>query len=84
MNRRSWIKSALLVGCLAFIVISAMIDFSPGKQIGFVPVKFNIHETAAVVDLAYSLGVYGFYSGKTMRIGRAEQNWDALCPSDEQ
>ena len=53
-------------------------------EIVFVPVKFNIHETAAVVDLAYSLGVYGFYSGKTMRIGRAAQNWDALCPSDEQ
>ena len=53
-------------------------------EIVFVPVKFNIHETAAVVDLAYSLGVYGFYSGKTMRIGRAAQNWDILCPSDEQ
>jgi len=48
-------------------------------EIVFVPVKFNIHETAAVVDLAYSLGVYGFYSGKTMRIGRAAQNWDTLC-----
>jgi len=53
-------------------------------EIVFVPVKFNIHETAAVVDLAYSLGVYGFYTGKTMRIGRAAQNWDTLCPSDEE
>ena len=34
MNRRSWIKLAVLVGYLAFITISAMIDFSPGKQIG--------------------------------------------------
>jgi MoaA/NifB/PqqE/SkfB family radical SAM enzyme len=53
-------------------------------EIVFVPVKFNIHETAEVVDLAYSLGVYGFYTGKTMRIGRAAQNWDSLCPGDEE
>ena len=34
MNRRSWIKLAVFVGYLAFITISAMIDFSPGKKIG--------------------------------------------------
>ncbi len=34
MNRRSWIKFAVLVGYLVFITISAIIDFSPGKQIG--------------------------------------------------
>lgn len=61
-----------------------LVKHSVKAEIVFVPVKFNIHETAEVVDLAYSLGVYGFYSGKTMRIGRAAQNWDALCPSDEQ
>ncbi len=61
-----------------------LVKYGVKAEIVFVPVKFNIHETASVVDLAYSLGVYGFYSGKTMRIGRAAQNWDALCPSDEQ
>jgi uncharacterized membrane protein YraQ (UPF0718 family) len=34
MNRRSWIKLAVLVGYLAFIAVSMVINFSPGKQIG--------------------------------------------------
>ncbi|MBI4712838.1 MAG: radical SAM protein [Planctomycetes bacterium] len=51
-------------------------------EIVFVPTKFNIHETGDVIDLAYRLGIYGFYTGKTMQIGRAAQNWDILCPSD--
>ncbi|RKY09048.1 MAG: hypothetical protein DRP66_03150 [Planctomycetota bacterium] len=34
MNRRSWIKLAVLVGYLAFIATSAATGFSPGKQIG--------------------------------------------------
>jgi len=51
-------------------------------EIVFVPTKFNIHETGALIDLAYSLGVYGVYTGKMMRIGRAAKNWDMLCPSD--
>ncbi len=34
MNQRSWIKFAVLVGYLAFIAISAVIDYSPGKEIG--------------------------------------------------
>ena len=53
-------------------------------EIVFVPTKFNIHEIGELIDLAYSLGVYGVYTGKTMRIGRAAQNWDILCPSDEE
>ncbi len=51
-------------------------------EIVFVPTKFNIHETGALIDFAYSLGVYGVYTGKIMRIGRAAKNWDILCPSD--
>ncbi len=51
-------------------------------EIVFVPTKFNIYETGAVIDLAYSLGAYGVYTGKIMRIGRAAKNWDILCPSD--
>lgn len=53
-------------------------------EIVFVPTKFNIKEIGQLIDLAYSLGVYGVYTGKTMRIGRAARNWDILCPSDEE
>lgn len=53
-------------------------------EIVFVPTKFNIHEIGAIIDLAYSLGVYGFYTGKIMRIGRAAKNWEILCPSDDE
>lgn len=53
-------------------------------EIVFVPTKFNIHEIEELIDLAYSLGVYGVYTGKTMRIGRAAKNWDILCPSDKE
>ncbi len=53
-------------------------------EIVFVPTQFNVHETAAVIDLAFSLDVYGIYTGKLMRIGRAAKNWDRLCPTDEQ
>ena len=30
------------------------------------------------------MGIYGFYTGKIMRIGRAAQNWDILCPTDKE
>lgn len=51
-------------------------------EIVFVPTKFNIHETGVLIDFAHSLGAYGVYTGKIMRIGRAAKNWDMLCPSD--
>lgn len=53
-------------------------------EVVFVPTRFNIHETGDLVDLANSLGVYGVYTGKIMRIGRAAKNWDILNPSDEE
>ncbi|MCM8798263.1 MAG: radical SAM protein [Candidatus Omnitrophica bacterium] len=52
-------------------------------EIVFVPTKFNIGEIGQLIDLAYSLGVYGVYTGKIMRIGRAAQNWEILCPSEK-
>ncbi|MBW7990415.1 MAG: radical SAM protein [Planctomycetes bacterium] len=61
-----------------------LIEYGVNTEIVFVPTQFNIHEIGEIIDLAYSLGVYGFYTGKTMRIGRAAQNWDILCPSDEE
>ena len=53
-------------------------------EVVFVPTKFNIHETGDLIDFANSLGVYGVYTGKIMRIGRAVKNWDILNPSDEE
>jgi len=53
-------------------------------EIVFVPTQFNIHEIGELIDLAYSIGVYGVYTGKTMRIGRAAKNWDIICPSEQQ
>ncbi|MHC4115094.1 MAG: radical SAM protein, partial [Planctomycetota bacterium] len=61
-----------------------LIGHDVNTEIVFVPTRFNIHEIGQVIDLAYSLGVYGFYTGKIMRVGRAAQNWDILCPSDDE
>ena len=61
-----------------------LLDRGVNTEIVFVPTKFNIHEAGDIIDLAYSLGVYGFYTGKTMRIGRAAKNWDILCPSEQE
>lgn len=68
-------------------VISAckyLVRESVNTEIVFVPTKFNIHEIGELIDLAYSLGISGVYTGKTMRIGRAAQNWEIICPSSEE
>ena len=59
-------------------------DEGANIEIVFVPSSFNIDQVGDVVDMAASLGAYGFYTGKLMRIGRAAQNWDLLCASEEQ
>ena len=61
-----------------------LIEYGVNTEIVFVPTQFNIHEIGEIIELAYSLGVYGFYTGKTMRIGRAAQNWDIICPSEDE
>ena len=61
-----------------------LIKHGVNTEIVFVPTKFNIHEIGDIIDLAYSMGVYGFYTGKIMRIGRAAKNWDILCSSDKE
>lgn len=53
-------------------------------EIVFVPTRFNYGEVGKMIDMAASLGVYGFYTGKIMRIGRAAKNWSILCPTDEE
>lgn len=65
----------------AVAAIRFLIKEGVNTEIVFVPTKFNIYEVGRVIDLAYSLGVYGVYTGKIMRIGRAAVNWELLCPS---
>lgn len=61
-----------------------LMEAGVNTEIVFVPTRFNIHEVGEVIDLAFSLGVYGVYTGKIMRIGRAAKNWSTLCPTEEQ
>ncbi|MFQ6034372.1 MAG: radical SAM protein [Sedimentisphaerales bacterium] len=61
-----------------------LLEYGVNTEIVFVPTRFNVHDVGEIIDLAYSMGVYGFYTGKIMRIGRAAKNWDILCPSDEE
>lgn len=53
-------------------------------EINFSPARFNMHEIGAVVDLAYELGAYSFYTGRTMYTGNAVKAWRHLELSDEQ
>jgi len=52
-------------------------------EINFSPTRFNIHEIAGVVDLAYELGAYSFYTGRTMYTGNAVKAWRHLEVADE-
>jgi len=61
-----------------------LVEYGVNTEVVFVPTKFNIHDIGDIIDLAYSMGIYGVYTGKIMRIGRAAKNWDILCPSDEE
>ena len=53
-------------------------------EINFSPARFNMHEVDAVVDLAYELGAYSFYTGRTMYTGNAVKAWRHLEVTDEQ
>ncbi len=50
-------------------------------EVLFIPTKLNIREIGKVVELAFSLGVSGFYVGKLMKAGRAVDNFRKLEPS---
>jgi len=52
-------------------------------EINFSPTQFNIHEVGAAVDLAYELGAYSFYTGRTMYTGNAVKAWRHLEVADE-
>jgi len=53
-------------------------------EINFSPTRFNIEEIGAAIDLAYELGAYSFYTGRTMYTGNAVKTWHLVAPSDEQ
>ena len=53
-------------------------------EINFSPTRFNVHEIGACVDLAYELGAYSFYTGRTMYTGNAVKTWHKMAPSEEQ
>jgi len=53
-------------------------------EINFSPASFNLHEVDAVVDLAYELGAYSFYTGRTMYTGNAVKAWRHLEVTDAQ
>jgi len=53
-------------------------------EINFSPTKFNAHEVGACVDMAWELGAYSFYTGRTMYTGNAVKAWRHVAPSEEQ
>jgi len=53
-------------------------------EINYSPTLFNIHEIGLAVDLAYELGAYSFYTGRTMYTGNAVKTWQRLAPAEEQ
>lgn len=53
-------------------------------EINYSPTRFNVHEIDAAVDLAYELGAYSFYTGRTMYTGNAVKTWHRLTPSEAQ
>ncbi len=53
-------------------------------EINYSPTLFNVHEIGLAVDLAYELGAYSFYTGRTMYTGNAVKTWHRLVPAEEQ
>lgn len=53
-------------------------------EINYSPSQFSIDDAAKVVDLAYELGAFSFYSGRTMYTGNAVKTWRKMTPSEEQ
>jgi MoaA/NifB/PqqE/SkfB family radical SAM enzyme len=53
-------------------------------EVNYSPTRFNAHEIGAAVDLAYELGAYSFYTGRTMYTGNAVKTWHKLAPDEDQ
>lgn len=53
-------------------------------EVNFSPTHFNVHEIGPAVDLAFELGAYSFYTGRTMYTGNAVKTWRKIVPTEEQ
>ena len=53
-------------------------------EVNFSPTHFNVHEIEGAVDLAYGLGAYSFYTGRTMYTGNAVKTWSKIAPTEAQ
>jgi MoaA/NifB/PqqE/SkfB family radical SAM enzyme len=53
-------------------------------EVNFSPTHFNVHEIGPAVDLAFELGAYSFYTGRTMYTGNAVKTWRKIAPTEEQ
>jgi len=53
-------------------------------EINYSPTRFNVHEIGAAVDMAYEMGAYSFYTGRTMYTGNAVKTWHLLAPSEDE
>ncbi|MEP7248090.1 MAG: radical SAM protein, partial [Gammaproteobacteria bacterium] len=53
-------------------------------EINYSPTTFNVHEIGTAIDLAYELGAYSFYTGRTMYTGNAVKAWHKLALSEAQ
>jgi MoaA/NifB/PqqE/SkfB family radical SAM enzyme len=48
-------------------------------EITFAPTRINLHEAAAVLERARSLGAFRFNSGRLMRVGTAARLWERVA-----
>jgi MoaA/NifB/PqqE/SkfB family radical SAM enzyme len=53
-------------------------------EINYSPTLFNVHEIGQAIDLAFELGAYSFYTGRTMYTGNAVKTWHRLAPTEGQ
>lgn len=53
-------------------------------EVNYSPTCFNVHEIGTAVDLAYEMGAYSFYTGRTMYTGNAVKAWRKIALSEAQ
>ncbi len=53
-------------------------------EVNYSPTCFNVHEIGTAIDLAYELGAYSFYTGRTMYTGNAVKAWRKIALSEAQ
>jgi MoaA/NifB/PqqE/SkfB family radical SAM enzyme len=53
-------------------------------EVNYSPTSFNVHEIGTAIDLAYEMGAYSFYTGRTMYTGNAVKAWKKIALSEAQ